>query len=123
MSMKFWPMLAAALVLGTTSAPTLAQTGAEGVFTVHNDTETNVIVGFYVGATDQSFSDNWLSEPLMPGETALAEFEDESGSCINYFVVGWLGADLDSEVLDDPIEIDICEATNVYLGDGEITFD
>jgi len=119
---KFGLLVATALVLGWT-VPVAAQTGAEGVFTVHNDTETNVIVGFYVGTTDESFSDNWLSDPLMPGETARAEFGSDEGSCINYFVVGWLGADLDSEVLDDPIEIDICEATNVYLGDGEITFD
>jgi hypothetical protein len=36
--------------------------------------------------------------------------------------VGWLGDD-DSEVLDDPISIDICDASNVYLGDNEITYD
>jgi hypothetical protein len=120
---KYAPILAIALAFGAPIAPALAQSGAEGVFTVHNDTETNVIIGFYVGTTDDSFSDNWLSDPLMPGETARAEFESEEGSCINYFVVGWLGADMDSEVLDDPVEIDICEATNVYLGDSEITFD
>jgi hypothetical protein len=60
---------------------------------------------------------------MMPGENALAQFDAEEGSCINYFVVGWLGADLETEVLDEPTEIDICEATNVYLGDNEILFD
>ncbi len=120
---KAAPLLAILALMASTSLPAVAQSGAEGVFTVHNDTETNIIVGFYVGETDESFSDNWLSEPLMPGETALAEFEAAEGSCINYFVVGWLAADLNNEVLDDPIEIDICEASNVYLGDNEITFD
>jgi hypothetical protein len=120
---RFVQILTTALVLGWTTAPAFAQSGAEGVFTIHNDTEKNVIVGFYVGGTPDSFSDNWLSEPMMPGENALAQFDAEEGSCINYFVVGWLGADLESEVLDEPTEIDICEATNVYLGDNEILFD
>ena len=118
------PRLPAALLSAMLLAsPALAQTGAGGVFTVHNDTENNVVVGFYVSADGESFSDNWLSEPMMPGEQADAEFSAESGACINYFVVGWLGADMASEVLDDPIEIDICQASNVYLNDNKIFFD
>ena len=117
------PMMGALLCLGVLAGPGLAQTGAQGVFTIHNDTEKNVIVGFYVSTDAQTFSDNWLSDPLMPGEMAEAQFFAQSGACINYFAVGWLGADLESEVVDDPIEIDICEATNVYLGDNEIFFD
>lgn len=123
MSTKFWHLMAAALVLGWTTLPAAAQSGAEGVFTVHNATDENVIIGFYVGTDTDSFSDNWLSEPMMPGENAVAQFDSEEGACINYFVVGWLGEDDVTEVLDDPTEIDICEATNVYLGDNEITFD
>jgi hypothetical protein len=123
MTARLRPMLGALLSLGLLAAPALAQTGAEGVFTIHNMTEKNVIVGFYVSDDAENFSDNWLTDPMMPGEEAEAAFDADSGSCINYFVVGWLGADLASEVLDEPIEIDICEATNVYLGDGEILFD
>lgn len=125
MSMRFLPVLATVLAFAGATLPAIAQSGSEGVFTVHNDTDENVIIGFYVGTDGESFSDNWLSEPMMPGETAVARFTaaEGEGDCINYFVVGWLGADDTTEVLDEPTEIDICEASNVYLGDNEITFD
>ncbi len=116
--------LAAPLLLSAACAlPALAQSGSEGVFTIHNATEGNVIVGFYVSTDLENFSDNWLSEPMMPGTSGSAAFFADSGDCINYFIVGWLGSDAESEVLDQPIEIDICEASNVYLGDNEIFFD
>lgn len=113
--------LGAALLLMT--SPAFAQTGAQGIFTLHNDTTNNVVVGFYVSDDMQTFSDNWLTDPIMPGEAFDAQFFAQSGSCINYFIVGWLGADLNSEVTDEPIEIDICQASNVYLNDNEIFFD
>jgi hypothetical protein len=121
MSLTALRALGAALFLMAT--PAFAQTGAQGVFTLHNDTTNNVVVGFYVSDDLETFSDNWLSDPIMPGEAFDAQFFADSGSCINYFIVGWLGADLASEVTDDPIEIDICQASNVYLGDNEISFD
>jgi hypothetical protein len=103
--------------------PALGQTGAGGVFTIHNNTEDNILIGFYVSDDMETWSDNWLSQPMLPGESAGAEFVAESGSCINYIVTGWLGDDDQSEVLDDLIEVDICQASNLYLDDNEIYFD
>jgi hypothetical protein len=99
----------------------MAQSGAEGVFTIHNDTQANIIVGFYTN-DGAGWSDNWLSDILLAGESADAAFIADSGECAQLFQVGWLAED-DSEILDDPISIDICQATNVYLGDNEILFD
>ena len=98
-----------------------AGTGEEGYFTIHNNTQGNVIIGFYTNDGD-GWSANWLSNDLDPGQAATAEFTDDSGYCDQTFRVGWLGED-DSEVLDEPIGIDICEASNVYLDDNEIYYD
>ena len=113
----------AALSTLTLASGAVAQSGAEGAFTVHNATEGNIIVGFYVSTDLETFSENWLSEPMMPGASGSAAFFADSGDCINYFLVGWLGSDQETEVLDEPIEIDICEASAVYLGDNEIFFE
>ncbi|MFN4057993.1 MAG: hypothetical protein ACK4HW_07410 [Roseinatronobacter sp.] len=121
MSLTHLRAFGAALALLIT--PAFAQTGAQGIFSVHNDTQGSVVVGFYVSDDLDSFSDNWLEDPIMPGEAFEAQFFADSGACINYFVIGWLGADLNSEVLDDPVEIDICQATNVYLEENGISFD
>lgn len=111
-------LLAAAVSVG----PSLAQgTGSEGVFEIYNNTDNNVVVGFYTNGGD-GWSTNWLSEEVQPGGTATAEFTGETGPCDQVFQVGWLGSD-GSEVMDDPISIDICAASNVYLGDNEITYD
>lgn len=98
-----------------------AQSGSEGVFTIHNETESNVLTGFYTN-DGSGWSSNWLSEDLDPGTAASAEFTAETGSCEQTFQAGWLGDD-GSEVMDEPHSIDICEASNVYLGDNEISFD
>ena len=98
-----------------------AQSGSEGKFTIHNMTEGNIVVGFYTN-DGNGWSDNWLAEEMDPGLTVTAGFFAQSGSCEQTFQVGWLGGD-GSEVMDDPISIDICEATNVYLADNEIYFD
>jgi len=104
---------------GTTMA--LAQgTGSEGYFTLYNDTANNVVVGFYTN-DGSGWSDNWLDDDLDPGDAAEAEFHADTGACEQLLTVGWLGAD-GGEVLDDPISIDICDASNVYLGDNEITY-
>jgi len=114
--------LSAAIIL-TTSLGALAQgTGSEGYFTIYNNTEGNVVVSFYTN-DGSGWSDNWLTtDALAPGENAAAEFHADSGSCDQTFQVGWLGDD-NSEVLDEPVTIDICEASNVYLDDNEIYFD
>ena len=96
-------------------------TGSQGFFQIHNNTEENIVVGFYTN-DGNDWSENWLSGPLEPGDSASAEFNADSGNCAQTFQIGWLGDD-DSEVLDDPIDIDICEASNVYLDDNEIYYD
>lgn len=113
--------VAGLLTAGMLGSAALAQSGAEGTFTIYNDTAGNVVVGFYTN-DGTGWSNNWLGDHMMPGQSASAEFFAETGSCDQLFQVGWLGDD-GSEVMDEPISIDICQATNVYLGDNEIKFD
>ncbi len=96
-------------------------TGSQGYFQVYNNTEDNIVVGFYTN-DGSGWSQNWLSDALEPGDSARAEFKSESGNCDQTLQIGWLGDD-NTEVLDEPIDIDICEASNVYLEDNEIYFD
>ena len=103
------------------SSAAIAQTGKEGDFTIHNNTDNNIVVGFYTN-DGSGWSDNWLNESLRPGERADAAFTADEGECEQTFQVGWLGQS-DNEVLDDPIDIDICKASNVYLDDNEIYYD
>jgi hypothetical protein len=117
------PALLAATIAGALAAsPLAAGTGAEGYFQIYNDTENNVVVGFYTN-DGSGWSANWLGGvQIQPGESARAEFHAESGACEQTFAAGWLGSD-GSEVIDDPIDIDICEASNVYLGDNDMSYD
>lgn len=110
-------LLLASLVSGTT----LAQSGGQGIFNIYNDTTNNIVIGFYTN-DGSGWSDNWLDSDLDPGEAASAQFHAARGSCDQTFQVGWLGEG-GSEVFDEPISIDICEASNVYLEDNEIYFD
>jgi hypothetical protein len=114
-------LIASALVL----APTLAHagTGAEGYFTIYNKTDNNVIVGFYTN-DGSGWSENWLGDDLeiVPGEGTEVEFIANTGECEQTFAVGWLTND-GGETIDDPIDIDICDASNVYLDDNEIYYD
>ncbi|WP_428646038.1 hypothetical protein [Roseibium sp.] len=120
--MKFLKSAVIGVALLVSATAAIAQgTGSEGYFQIHNNTEGNVVVGFYTN-DGNGWSDNWLSEALAPGETATANFLADTGNCAQTLQVGWLGDD-DSEVLDDPIDIDICEASNVYLDDNDIYFD
>ena len=84
-------------------------------------TEGNIAVGFYTN-DGSGWSENWLGQELMPGASARAEFPADTRNCDQVFQIGWLGSD-DSEVLDEPISIDICDASNVYLDDNEIYYD
>jgi len=112
-----------ALTVGTTSVVHAQGTGSEGYFTIYNDTSNNVVVSFYTD-DGSGWSDNWLTtDALMPGESAAAEFYGDTGACDQAFAVGWLGSDGASEVVDDPISINICDASNVYLNDNEIYYD
>lgn len=112
--------LATALCLAT---PLLAQgTGSDGYFEIYNDTSNNVLISFYTN-DGSGWSTNWIEGvEIYPGENATGEFYAESGPCEQVFQAGWLGAD-GGEVLDDPIAIDICAASNVYLADNEIFYD
>jgi len=102
-------------------ATAFAQSGSGGVFTIQNRTANNIVVGFYTN-DGSGWSDNWLGEQLRPGENAEAKFDAETGACDQTLRVGWLG-DNGGEVLDEPIRIDICKASNVYLDDNEIYYD
>ena len=116
------PALAGLLALGLASTALAQGTGSEGYFTIYNDTGGNVVVSFYTNG-GSGWSDNWLTtDALMPGENAAAEFYADTGACDQVFQVGWLGGD-GSEVLDEPISIDICSASNVYLDDNQIYYD
>ena len=112
-------LAAVACVLTSTFA--MAQTGKGGRFTIHNDTAKNTVVGFYTN-DGSGWSTNWLREQLKPGETASAQFKDATGNCNQRLQVGWLGSK-GGEVKDDPIRIDICKASNVYLHDNDVSFD
>lgn len=96
-------------------------TGKNGVFTIHNDTDSNTIVSFYTN-DGSGWSTNWLSKKIAPGDSSEMEFTKPGGKCKQKLRVGWLGKS-GGEVQDDPINIDICDATNVYLHDNKITYD
>ncbi|MDG1169709.1 MAG: hypothetical protein P8N14_10980 [Sulfitobacter sp.] len=113
-------IITAITLMGIASAAT-AGTGSQGYFEIYNDTSSNTVVGFYTN-DGSGWSTNWLNVQLEPGEHATAEFSAVSGACDQTLQVGWLGQD-GGEVMDDPIDIDICEASNVYLGDDQIEFD
>lgn len=109
-------------LFGIISQPAFAQgTGSEGFFEIYNDTAENTVVGFYTN-DGSGWSSNWLEQDIEPGNSMVARFHADTGSCDQIFRVGWLGQN-GEEIFDDPIRIDICEASNVYLGDNEITFD
>lgn len=115
-------ILATALALPFASTVSAQGTGSEGYFELYNDTQNNVLIGFYTN-DGSGWSDNWIGGvQIMPGESGSAEFFAPEGACDQFFAAGWLGAD-GSEVIDDPISIDICAASNVYLGDNEIYYD
>lgn len=112
-------IIAAFLAISNT---VLAQpTGSSGIFTIYNNTHENTVIGFYTN-DGHGWSSNWLSEDLRPGESAQAQFSKDTGDCEQTLQVGWLGSAGD-EVLDDPIGIDICDASNIYLEDNDILFD
>ncbi len=117
--------LSAALIFASFVSATgaFAQTGSECVFTIHNDTEENTLTGFYTSDDDgATWSTNWLGEKIKPGQTATAEFSADTCSCDQSFKAGWLDVN-GGEALDEEHTIDICEASNVYLGDNEVLFD
>lgn len=110
-----------ALLLASVTAAFAQGTGSQGYFQLYNNTEDNTVVGFYTN-DGSGWSENWLSEALEPGESAEAQFTADTGKCDQTFQVGWLGDD-DTEVLDNPIDINICDASNIYMDDNEIYYD
>jgi len=106
---------------GFCAAASAEGTGKNGVFTIHNETEGNTVVGFYTN-DGSGWSKNWMSRDLEPGDSAKMEFSKPGGRCKQTLRVGWLGKNK-AEVKDDPINIDICDASDVYLHDNKITYD
>ena len=116
-------LMAAAALSATLAGHAYAQgTGSDGYFEIHNDTVGHLVTGFYTN-DGSGWSDNWLDDTLALDESVVVEFIADTGSCAQTLRVGWLADDEQSEVLDDPINIDICDASNVYLGDNNITYD
>lgn len=114
--------ITAALTAGLAINAHAQGTGAQGYFQLYNDTAGNVLVGFYTN-DGSGWSANWIGgAEIMPGENGQASFDAESGSCEQDFQASWKGAD-GSEVFDEPAAIDICDASNVYLGDNEVSYD
>lgn len=111
------------LVVSFLAVPALADgTGSEGYFDIHNNTEQNVLVGFYTN-DGSGWSANWIDgSEVAPDQVLTAEFAADTGNCDQTLQVGWLSSD-GGEVLDEPININICEASNVYLDDNEIYYD
>jgi hypothetical protein len=115
-------LMTAALVVASATSALAQGTGSQGYFTIFNDTENNVVVGFYTN-DGSGWSANWLGGvQIMPGQSGEAQFAADTGACDQVFAVGWLGSD-GGEVVDEPISIDICAASNVYLNDNEIYYD
>lgn len=112
-----------AAVASLTAFSAFAQTGSGGYFTLHNATSNHTVNNFYTSEDGSNWSASWLEGTSMsPGESIDVEFIADSGSCFQYLTVAWMGAN-GYEVQDDPITIDICDATNVYLGDNEVSYD
>ena len=97
------------------SVVTAAPTGKSGEFTIHNDTNSNTVVGFYTN-DGTGWSTNWLSRSVAPGDTSKLEFTKDGALCQQRLIVGWKGKN-GGEVKDEPIRIDFCKASNVYLHD------
>ena len=79
------------------------------------------MVGFYTN-DGSGWSKNWMSDNLAPGDSTKMQFSRPGGKCKQTLRVGWLGKG-GGEVRDNPINIDICDASNVYLHDNKITYD
>ena len=106
---------------GLVGAAKAEGTGKNGVFTIHNETPSNTVVGFYTN-DGSGWSKNWMSSRLGPGDSSEMQFSRPGGKCKQTLRVGWLGKG-GGEVRDNPINIDICDASNVYLHDNKITYD
>ena len=78
-------------------------------------------VGFF-GNDGPGWSDHWLGDEITPAQSGTARFTANTGACDQLFQAGWLGAD-GSKILEEPISIDICAASNVYLDDNDIYHD
>lgn len=120
--MTYIKSIVAATAVAACASAVDAGTGSEGYFQIYNDSGSNVLVGFYTN-DGSGWSANWIGgAEIMPGENGRATFNAETGSCDQVFQAGWLGSD-GSEVFDEPSSIDICDASNVYLGDNEVSYD
>ncbi|MEM7069408.1 MAG: hypothetical protein AAF478_11045 [Pseudomonadota bacterium] len=115
-------LIALGFLVASAGSAFAQSTGSEGYFTIHNNTGGNVLVGFYTN-DGSGWSDNWLDEDIAPNASLAVEFIADTGECDQLFQAGWLGSDQDSEILDEPHRIDICDANNVYLGDNNVTYD
>ena len=110
-----------ACACGFSASALAAGTGKNGEFTILNETRGNTVVGFYTN-DGGGWSKNWLSSNLKPGDKRGMKFTKPGGKCKQTLRVGWLGKS-GGEVKDDPINIDICDASNVYLRDNKVTYD
>lgn len=103
-------------------APTMAGaegSGAWGHFTLHNQSSSYTIDGFYTNEGD-GWSSNWMSVQLAAGDSVDMEFNNKSGPCTAQFKVSWVGTG--NSVVED-WQADFCKITNLYMLDTGATFD
>ena len=77
---------------------------------------------FILSKVDDETRPESLARNMKPGQSAVAEFTADTWACHQVFQAGWLDVN-GGETLDEEHTIDICEASNVYLGDNEVSFD
>lgn len=97
-------------------------TGAEGHIRIFNSTPGFTITGFYTNA-GRGWTRDWLKDvTLTPGEGATAKFRSAPPVCHQHVRAGWLSAS-GHEFKGHPVQVNICNVSNIYFAQEETYFD